>query len=171
MKTIALISLITFFTTAFACPNDSIPEEAALRELYADNEVVNYVCGPSKHCSAAEFSSQLDVARVTISAGAAAPDGFAVSPKVKGTLYFTTLFLKEGCVYKNVLYPDLSSSGLKILRKVRNGKYVVRSTDRDSRSEWSETDYEFDQTKGVYAQLTTRCFAFIAGRVVAKSCE
>jgi hypothetical protein len=172
MKTSIVFLCMALCSAAGAsCPSDQTAEEEALQSLYSDNELVNYVCGPGTRCSDAEFSSRLDVLQVSISSSTTIPDGLSVSPKTKGTLFFTGLFLRDGCRYKNVLYPDLSSSGLKITRRIHDGKYVVTSTDRDSRSEWSETDYIFDRAKGTYIVEKTQCFAAIAGKTISKACE
>lgn len=170
-KTLALVvSIISCCssTSVFAddCQNESAIRREAIRRLYDEREAVEYVCGPSLSCSEKQFTSMVEVKPVVLTPGTTNSDGLAVTPKTKGVAYFTALFLKEQCSYRMVFSPDSTSSGLKLLRKERNGKYLVTSTDRSSRSEWAETEYAYDKESGVYQMGETKCFAFVGGKEI-----
>ena len=163
-----------FVISAGALANDSAPNDAirgAVSQLYAESEISDYVCGPEAECTLKEFSRRLKIESVTLLTKSRTPDGISIAPKIKGTSYFTALFLAFDGQYKMVLPPDLTSTDVKITRQSHHGAFDVKTTDRDSRAEWSETTFTFDPEKLVYRAHMPVCFALVAGRAQEVKCN
>jgi hypothetical protein len=145
--------------------------EKAIQYLYADVQIKDYVCEPNNECTIEAFARQLEISDTRLRADKKRADTIEITPKTKGTSYFTALFLIEDCKILPVFYPDPSSSGIKILKKSVNGMFIIRSTDRSSRAEWSETDFTYDPQKKAYQEQTTNCYVALGSRTIKKKCE
>jgi hypothetical protein len=95
-----------------------------------------YVCMEHNRCSFAEFTDGLEVTSVRL--GQATPAsprlGIKVEPQHNGLQYFTSLFILEPCRYRLIFAGDTSLSGVKLLRKQRDGFYLLRANERESNS-------------------------------------
>jgi len=168
------LSPFIFLISAGALANDSAPANAirgAVSQLYAESEISDYVCGPGAECTLEEFSRRLEIELVTLRTTSRASDGIAISPKIRGTQYFKALFLFFDGRYKMVLPPDLTSTDVWVTRKSHHGAFDVKTTDRDSRAEWSETTFTFDPERLAYIAHMPRCFALVAGHTLEIECK
>jgi hypothetical protein len=49
-------------------------------------------------------------------------------------------------------------SGVKLLRRQRDGFYFLRAYERESNSVWKEYDYSYDRAAWGYRLIKTRCY-------------
>ncbi|WP_156902071.1 hypothetical protein [Azohydromonas australica] len=170
LKLIAATIIITTNTNAHEEPCPEIIK-TAVQELYTMGETKDYICGPDIDCTIENFTNALEISNIQLHANTAAPDAIQITPKTKGTSYFTAIFLMENCKSRLVFYPDTSSSGIKLLKPSSNGMFIIRSTARQSRAQWSETDYHYDLNKQAYQEQKTVCYAIHATRTARVKCQ
>lgn len=170
LSTLIAVTIITLNTNAHEEPCPEIVKTTA-QELYTMGEIKDYICGPDIDCTIEIFTNSLEISNVKLHTNTTAPDAIQITPKTKGVSYFTAIFLIENCKSRLVFYPDTSSSGIKLLKPSSNGMFIIRSTARESRTQWSETDYHYDLNKRAYQEQRTACYAMRATQAAKIKCQ
>ena len=144
---------------AWCCPTVSTPGANAVKSLYLDKEIVQYVCN-EEPCDINAFTERLSIEKVRLARSARAEDGLQIEPSVKGTQYFSYIYLLDpkACEYLEVFAADTSFSGAQVLKEVRHGYHIIRAHERQSIEHFSTADFSFDPVKRSYVQTSERCF-------------
>ena len=168
MKTLLIGILGSFSSTVFACGPESTMLQEAVRQTFADPDIVRYVCLDSD-CTIEEFSEKIDIKAVALNSKGTA--GIQIEPLLKGKQYFSAIFLKDQCKYRMVFAPDITLSSVRLIKKQKNNFYVVRAVERDSVGAWKEYDFAYDAAVKQYSEPEMRCFRTSGGKNVVVKCE
>ena len=160
--------------TVSACPDagDTRPAlpQRVLEQLAANDDVKQYVCAEAASCTAQELGEGLAASGLRLKPAAAADDALLVEPTRKGRQFFSAIFV-DGDNARMVFGPDVSMTGVRVLPRVRNGYYMLRSVSRDSTVEWDEYDFAYDTAKQQYWPAGRKCYAQVQGKAKARKCR
>lgn len=171
-KLILRVFIVCICGIASACPPDEKMIKSAMEQLYADEELVNYICIENKDCDLNEFSSKLDLTRPDLNPSSKKRvEALLAEPTKKNKQYFSALFIKTGCMYQMALSPDTSLSGIKIIKKNRKKLNIIRSLERETNELWKETDYGYDPKLKQFIAIRTRCYRDQEGNSISRTCE
>ena len=148
-----------FTSIAWCCPTVSTPGSNAVKSLYLDKEIVQYVCN-EEPCDINAFTERLSIEKVRLATSARVEDGLQIEPSVKGRQYFTYIYLfdQNACDYVEIFAADTSFSGAQVLKQVRHGYHTIRAHAQQSIDHFSTADFSFDLIKRTYVQTSETCF-------------
>ena len=169
---IGAVILALHASEAACCAAEKTLRTDAVRSLYGDSDVVQYVCGEVQ-CTVQAFAKGLDIRKLRIAAGTTADDALLVEPAKKARQYFSALYLldRKACLYRLVFAPDVTASSLTLLPRVHDNHYDVRSFQRDGAAYWREEDFSYDAGKSRYVRIITRCFAWVDDKTKRVPCD
>jgi len=166
------LALSILVSDAVCCDMTNMSTSSAITSLYADSDAVQYVCGEVQ-CSLAEFTRELAVEGRKLGTGSAGDDALLIEPEKKANQYFSALYLvdRKACAYRLVFAPDVSASGIKLLKSVHHGYLDIRSHQRESAAYWRDDDFLYDPLRSRYVSIKSRCFANLNGAAETVPCE
>lgn len=168
MKTVLIGILGLFSSTVCACESERMMLLEAVRQIYADPDIVRYVC-TAGDCPIAEFAEKIDIQPVSLNSQGAA--GIQIEPVLKGKQYFSAFYLKDQCQYRMVFAPDTTFSNVRLIRKEKNNFYMLRAVERDSAEAWKEYYFAYDPEIRQYTEPEMLCFSTSGGENGVVKCE
>lgn len=169
-KIIFLALIFVFYSSRGSCCVDSpLARTEAARSLYADRDIVNYVCIDEAECKFEAFFSRLTLKDVSLNNSGA--QGLQIEPKTKGRQYFSAIFLNDRGKYHLVFAPDTSYSDVSIRKTSLNKFYPVVAIERESTDKWKEYTFNFDAVHMQYMNPQVQCVAKRGNHTIFSKCE
>ncbi|MFC7419015.1 hypothetical protein ACFQNF_03900 [Iodobacter arcticus] len=149
--------LIFFPLFANACPSEDQMRQSIFAELFLDNDVVYYVCVENKNCDLEEFKSKLQVSQENFNnSSKGSIEALLVEPINKYKQYFSAVYFKDKCTYRLVFYPDVTLSGISILKRSYNDVRLIRTVEIESSVKWQEFEYGYSKKSKNFILLKKR---------------
>ena len=169
---VGCLALSVLVSDAAGCDVANMSTSSAIRSLYGDSDAVQYVCGEVQ-CTLAAFTRGLAVEGRKLGIGGTGDDALLIEPARKANQYFSALYLvdRKACAYRLVFAPDVSASGIKLLKSLHHGYVDIRSHQRESAAYWRDDDFLYDPRRFRYVSIKSRCFADLNGATETVPCE